>query len=187
MKQIEQGRAHVTTDAEVARLFPEHDPQEALHHAELHAVLLSRRSKRDHILDLRHQGKITTPEMKAAHEIALIVQWQAGEHRPIVRSQFSERLAATTAGCALWLVLMEAEGKQFARWKLWGQGFPLKPERTLYDLTIAVVGENYSVGQVGKGWHMDRRRVLALLRRSLSFYACAAGHLPCPEPVEIAP
>lgn len=182
------GASFVTTDALAARAAaawhrrhrpgtppPPYDPDEAARAAE--ALARSREFRADRLLLLRDRRRITAAELRAAHEIALVAAWIAGGFAPLARTQFRERLAASTgeAEGAMWWALLEAEHTRYAPWRAWAAGFPVRPGATLDDLTRMVAVENLGVRQVARRLRMDQRRVLALLRRSLHRYACLAG------------
>lgn len=133
---------------------------------------------RDTLAGLRERRRVTALEVRAGHEIAMVVEWRAGGvHAPIVRSQFRERLAddAYDGGGTLWLSLLEIEHTRYAPWREWADAFPVKPEITLRQLTLAIVADGFGIRQASDAMRMNHRRAVALLRRSLHRYCVLAG------------
>lgn len=184
-RKIEQGAAHVTSDAAAAAASPGYDPTAALLAAEQHGKATKRKLMCDRLKSLRERRQISEIEAKAGWEIRLILEWQAGGHDPFARSQFSERLAASTNADVLWQTLSEAEGKHFARWKAWALDFPATSAASLYRLTVMIAVEEMPITLAVATLRTEYYRARRLLRRSLAMYAHMAGWSPTAEPPEI--
>lgn len=132
---------------------------------------------RDKLSALRARRRITAHELRAGHEIGMVVEWQSGAHAPIVRSQFRERLAddAYGGGGGLWLSLLEVEHTRYAPWREWADAYPVRKDRTLRDLTLMLASQGLGIRKAADALGMDQRRALALLRRSLHRYCVIAG------------
>jgi hypothetical protein len=129
----------------------------------------------DKLRGLLDAERITRAEFRAADEIRMLIEWEASGRQLLARSQFRERLAASFDTGTTIAILEEAERERYQPWRLWASAFPVKADRSLEDLTRAVVVQNLGMEQVGRSFGMDRRRALALLRRSLGCYAVLAG------------
>lgn len=174
MSTIQQQPGWVTTDALVHQVLPEHDAQAALLAAEEHHK--QRRRFVDTVQGLRDRGRITAAETRAAQEIALIIAWTEGDMRPLVRSQFRERLASSTSGGNLWLAMIEAEQARYAPWKAYAEGYPVNRAGTsLAAFTRLLVVEGLGLRKAAVWASVWDRRALPLLRRSLHYYAAGAG------------
>jgi hypothetical protein len=173
-RTIEVGVAHVTSDVAAARAAPGYDPVAALLAAEALAKQVGRRLHADRITALREKRLISAAEAKAALEIRTVVEAAARVGGPIARQQFRERLAASTGNNDTGALLLDAAAR-FDRWKPWAGNFPVNAEHSLLELTALFVVEGLGAQQVADRLRVDRRRSLALLRRSLSVYAHMAG------------
>lgn len=183
-------RPFVTTEAMVVQVLGAGVAKPERRLADAEAWERKRALTRDSLAALRERRRITAAELRAGHEIEAVLGWQSGEHEPVTRTQFRERLADSAYGGdgLLWLALLEAEHTRYAPWKDWARAFPVKPDRSLEDLTLLIVVMGRGLRQVGDAWHMDQRRVLGLLRRSLHRYCVLAGWQAGdnPPPVETA-
>lgn len=167
----------VTSVAQVRQVVPDHDPEAALRAVErLLAVRLHHAGK---LRALRDSRRITGPELVAAHEIGIIVEWSesARSIAPMVRTQFRERLAGSTSDVPelTWLWKLEASHTRYEPWKEWARGQAVKGDATLADLTMLFVVEDLGVQQVADRMRMHRHRALRLLRSSLHDYALRMG------------
>ncbi|GGJ14070.1 hypothetical protein [Neoroseomonas lacus] len=170
-------RPFVTTQSMVVQVFGEAAPEPEKQLAAFEAWEKRRNLTRDSLAALRERRRITAAELRAGHEIEAVLGWQSGEHEPVTRTQFRERLAdsAYSGDGTLWLSLVEAEHTRFAPWKDWARAFAVKPECTLEHLTILIAVMGRGLRQAADELRMDQRRVLALLRRSLHRYCVHAG------------
>jgi hypothetical protein len=174
----EQPSAFVTTEAQVAQWVGTAAAGDADARLSAFEAWDRRRGKtRDTLAALRERRCITAHELRAGQEIAMVVEWQSGAHAPIVRSQFRERLAedAYSGGGGLWLSLLEVEHTRYAPWREWADAYPVKPGKTLRDLTLLLASDGLGIRQAADAMRMDQRRALALLRRSLHRYCIIAG------------
>lgn len=174
------GRRHVTGDGMAMRAVGEEsmvvfDPVGRV--LEAQRLAARRKLHGDRLIHLRERRQITLGEMRAGREIQMLEMYFDGAGCPVVRSQFSERLAATTGRTAedLWLELLEAEHTRYLPWHDWAKAFPVKPVATMEVMTRFIVCQGLGVRQVAIQLGMDQRRVLALLRRSLHRYAVLGG------------
>lgn len=135
----------------------------------------------DRLRGLRDAGRLTQSQYRAAVEIADLVTWIESGKQVLARSQFSERLAASTSTVALHQLLEEAERLRYAPWRAWAGAFPVKADRALEHLVRAFVVQGMGVEQVGITFRMDRRRAERLLVRALARYADIAGWERCVE------
>lgn len=160
-----------------------YDPDAAARAAERARVEQDRRRAflGDRLRGLLDAGTISKPEYRAASEIADLVAWEASGRIVMARSQFRERMAASADTLGLMALLEEAERTRYKPWRLWASAFPVKADRTLEDLTRAVVVQRLGMRQAANAFRMDQRRVVALLRRSLGCYAILAGWAPRPK------
>jgi hypothetical protein len=134
----------------------------------------------DKLAGLRDAGRITAAEHRAGQEIRLVVEFLDGGRLPMVRSQFSERLASGGDGTGELLGIEEAERERFGPWRAWARRHPARrlPRRsdeTLEDLTRLVVVRGRGVRQVADALRIDQRNALARLRQSLGWYVERAG------------
>jgi hypothetical protein len=134
----------------------------------------------DKLAGLRDAGKITPAEHRAGQEIRLIVEFVDGGRLPMVRSQFSERLASGGDGTGQMVGIEEAERERFAPWKAWARRYPARrlprpSVETLEELTRLVVVRGRGTKQVADALGIDHRNALARLRHSLGWYALKAG------------
>lgn len=129
----------------------------------------------DRLRGLREAGRLSAAQYRAAVEIADLLQWLEAGKQVLARSQFSERLAASTSTVALHQRLEEAERLRYGPWRVWASEYPVKPGRSLEDLVRAFVMQGMGVEQAGRAFCMDRRRAEALLVRALGRYAAIAG------------
>jgi hypothetical protein len=185
----DQPEPFVTTEAQVAQWVGTTAAGDADARLSAFEAWDRRRGKtRDTLAALRERRCITAHELRAGHEIAMVVEWQSGAHAPIVRSQFRERLAedAYSGGGGLWLSLLEVEHTRYAPWREWADAYPVKAGKTLRDLTLLLAADGLGIRQAADAMHMDHRRAKALLRRSLHRYATIAGwqHGDAPPPIE---
>jgi hypothetical protein len=167
----------VTPQSMVVQVFGAEAPEPEKQLAAFEAWDKRRVLTRDSLAALRERRRITAAELRAGHEIEAVLGWQAGEHEPVTRTQFRERLA-DSAYCgdgSLWLSLVEAEHTRYAPWKDWARAFPVKVGATLEDLTLSIAVMGLGVRQASDALKMDQRRVVALLRRSLHRYCTLAG------------
>jgi hypothetical protein len=175
----EQPEPFVTTEAQVAQWAGTAAAGDADARLSAFEAWDRRRGKlRDTLAALRERRCITAHELRAGHEIAMVVEWQNGAHGPTVRSQFRERLAEDaygSGGGGLWLSLLEVEHTRYAPWREWADAYPVKPGKTLRDLTLLLASDGLGIRQASDALHMDQRRALRLLRRSLHRYAVLAG------------
>jgi hypothetical protein len=175
----EEARA-VAAECHAAPFFRvpvQYDPEAAVRAAEGLARRVDRQRvmRADKLAGLRDAGKITPAEYRAAKEIQLIVEFRDGGRSLIVRSQFSERLAAGGDGTGQLLGIEEAERKRFAPWMLRARRYPARrlprpSVETLYDLTRLIVVKNRGVRQVADELQIDQRNALARLKLSLGWY-----------------
>jgi len=186
---LSQGpRPFVTTEAMVTQVSgaSPRSPE-----ARLHAFEEWERTRcltRDTLAGLRERRRVTALEVRAGHEIAMVVEWRAGGvHAPIVRSQFRERLAddAYDGGGTLWLSLLEIEHTRYAPWREWADAFAVKPQVSLRHLTLTIVADGLGVRQASDAMRMDQRRAVGLLRRSLHRYCTLAGWQSGENPPDI--
>lgn len=149
----------------------------AARHAEAHHrhVAQRRAFQADRLRGLREAGRLSSAQYRAAVEIGDLLQWLEAGKQVLARSQFSERLAASTSTVALHQRLEEAERLRYGPWRAWAAGYPVKPGRSIEDLVRAFVVQGMGVEQAGRAFAMDRRRAEALLVRALGRYACIAG------------
>lgn len=173
MTTIQQAEAFVTTDAMVTQVLPGHDPAAALKAAEDYAR--QRIKLGDTLQAMRDQGRISSPELRAGHEIALVIAWTEGDARPLIRSQFSERLAASTGTGSAAIAMLDAETLRYGPWRLWAIALRVTPHGTMLDLTRLLAVEGWGIRQAANRMKLDQRRALALLRRSLHRYATLGG------------
>lgn len=160
------------------RIPAPYDPGAAVVEADRMRVFLERKRAflADKLRGLMDAGKITRAEFRAGDEIAMLHEWAEGGRQLLARSQFRERLAASSSdGIGVAASMEEVERKRYAPWKAWASAFPVKTTRSLEDLTRAMVVQRMGVRQAADAFGMDQRRVLALLRRSLGCYAVLAG------------
>jgi hypothetical protein len=164
------------------RVPVQYDPEAAVRAAEGLARRVDRQRvmRADKLAGLRDAGKITPAEHRAGQEIRLIVEFVDGGRLPMVRSQFSERLASGGDGTGQMVGIEEAERERFAPWRAWARRLPARrlPQRsdeTLEDLTRLVVVRGKGVRQVADVLCIDQRNALARLRQSLAWYAQCAG------------
>lgn len=148
--------------------------------------LSSRRDLRaDRLLALCERRRISRPEARAASEMRLIIEWEAGAMEPLARSQFRERLAASAYGGSgeLWLATMEAEHARYAPWRAWARETRVNAQGTAEDLTRRIVIDGQGLRQVEEDMRLRKDgRCLGWLRRSLHRYACLAGWQAGDEP-----
>ena len=158
---------------------PPFDPVAAVLAAEQHHRAVERRRvfQADRLFGLRQAGRISTAQYRAAVEIGDLLKWLDAGKQVLARSQFSERLAASTSTVTMQQRLEEAERLRYAPWRAWAAGYPVKRDgsRTLEDVVRAFVWQGLGVEQVGIVFAMDRRRAEALLVRALHRYAVVAG------------
>ena len=128
------------------RVPVQYDPEAAVRAAEGLARRVDRQRimRADKLAGLRDAGKITPAEHRAGQEIRLIVEFVDGGRLPMVRSQFSERLASGGDGTGQMVGIEEAERERFGPWRAWARRLPARrlPQRsdeTLEDLTRLVV------------------------------------------------
>ncbi len=164
------------------RVPVQYDPEAAVRAAEGLARRVDRQRvmRADKLAGLRDAGKITPAEHRAGQEIRLIGEFVDGGRLPMVRSQFSERLASGGDGTGQMVGIEEAERERFAPWRAWARRLPARrlPQRsdeTLEDLTRLVVVRGKGVRQVADVLCIDQRNALARLRQSLAWYAQCAG------------
>ena len=164
------------------RVPVQYDPEAAVRAAEGLARRVDRQRimRADKLAGLRDAGKITPAEHRAGQEIRLIVEFVEGGRLPMVRSQFSERLASGGDGTGQMVGIEEAERERFAPWRAWARRLPARrlPQRsdeTLEDLTRLVVVRGKGVRQVADVLRIDQRNALVRLRQSLGWYAEKAG------------
>jgi hypothetical protein len=164
------------------RVPVQYDPEAAVRAAEGLARRVDRQRvmRADKLAGLRDAGKITPAEHRAGQEIRLIVEFVDGGRLPMVRSQFSERLASGGDGTGQMVGIEEAERERFAPWKAWARHLPARrlPRRsdeTLVDLTFMFVVRGYGVQQVADVLRIDRRNAQAQLRKSLGGYVERSG------------
>lgn len=182
---IEQAPAFVTTDAMVHQVLPQHDPAAALAAAEAYAR--QRVKLGDTLQAMRDRGRITGPELRAGHEIAMVVAWTEGDCRPLVRSQFSERLAASTGGGSVEVAMLDAETLRYGPWRAWASTYPVnRAGATLEALTRLAAVEGLGIRQCRQRLRMENTRVWKLLRRSLHHYASLGGWATGPNPEPLA-
>jgi hypothetical protein len=129
----------------------------------------------DRLRGLRDAGRITGPQYRAAVEIGDLIAWIEAGKQVMARSQFSERMAASTSTVALHQALEEAERLRFTPWRAWASVFPIKPDRSIEQLVRAFVVQGLGVEQAGITFRMDRRRAERLLVRALGCYVGIAG------------
>ena len=154
-----------------------YDPEAAVRAAEGLARRVDRQRvmRADKLAGLRDAGKITPAEYRAGQEIRLVVEFVAGGRRPMVRSQFAERLASGGDGTGQMILIEEAERERFAPWKAWARHLPARrlPRRsdeTLVDLTLLVAVRGHGIRQVADRLGIDQRNALARLRQSFGRY-----------------
>jgi hypothetical protein len=164
------------------RVPVQYDPEAAVRAAEGLARRVDRQRvmRADKLAGLRDAGKITPAEHRAGQEIRIIVEFVDGGRLPMVRSQFSERLASGGDGTGQMVEIEEAERERFAPWKAWARCYPARrlprpSVETLEDLTRLVVVLGNGVRQVADVMRIDQRNALARLRQSLGWYAERAG------------
>lgn len=137
----------------------------------------------DRIEGLRDAGRITFAQHRAAEEIGDLVQWIEAGKQIMARSQFSERLAASSGTIPLQHLLAEAERLRFDPWRRWARDFPVKkPDRTIEHLVRAFVVQDLGIRQLANAFCMDQRRAERLLVRALGHYAAIAGWEAVAEP-----
>jgi hypothetical protein len=129
----------------------------------------------DRIQGLRDAGRITFAQHRAAEEISDLIAWMEAGRVVMARSQFSERLAASSGGVPMQHLLAEAERQRFEPWRRWARDFPVTDMRTLEDLVRAFVVQRLGYRQLANTFRMDQRRAEALIVRALSRYAAIAG------------
>lgn len=129
----------------------------------------------DRLRGLRDAGRLTPAQYRAAVEIRDLVTWIESGKQVLARSQFSERLAASSGAIAMQHLLEEAERLRYGPWRAWAGAYPVKSDRTLEHLVRAFVVQGMGVEQVGATFRMDRRRAERLLVRALARYAAIAG------------
>lgn len=125
----------------------------------------------DRLRGLHDAGRLTKGQYRAAVEIGDLIAWIEAGKQVMSRSQFSERLAASTSTIALHQALEEAERLRYGPWRAWASAFQIKPGRTVEDLVRAFVTQRFGVRQAGCVFAMDQRRAEALLVRALARYA----------------
>jgi hypothetical protein len=164
------------------RVPVQYDPEAAVRAAEGLARRVDRQRvmRADKLAGLRDAGKITPAEHRAGQEIRLIVEFVDGGRLPMVRSQFSERLASGGDGTGQMVGIEEAERERFAPWKAWARRYPARrlPRRsdeTLVDLTFMFVVRGHGAQQVADALRIDRRNAVAQLRKSLGWYVQSPG------------
>ena len=164
------------------RVPVQYDPEAAVRAAEGLARRVDRQRvmRADKLAGLRDAGKITPAEHRAGQEIRLIVEFVDGGRLPMVRSQFSERLASGGDGTGQMVGIEEAERERFAPWKAWARRYPARrlprpSVETLEELTRLVVVRGRGTKQVADALGIDHRNALARLRHSLGWYALKAG------------
>jgi hypothetical protein len=130
----------------------------------------------DRIQGLRDAGRLTFAQHRAAEEIGDLIVWHDSGKQIMSRSQFSERLAASTGGIAMQYLLEEADRLRFGPWCRWASDFPVKaPDRTLEHLVRVFISQGLGIRQLANTFAMDQRRAERLLVRGLSRYAAVAG------------
>lgn len=149
----------------------------AARHAEAHHrhVAQRRAFQADRLRGLREAGRLTSAQYRAAVEIGDLLQWLEAGKQVLARSQFSERLAASTSTVALHQRLEEAERLRYGPWRAWAAAYPVKPGRSLEDLVRAAVVQGLGLRQLANAFAMDQRRAERLLLRALSRYVAIAG------------
>jgi hypothetical protein len=159
------------------------DPAEAARAAELYHRQRDQRRvfHADRLRGLRDAGRLTQAQYVASVEIGDLITWIEAGKQVIARSQFSERLAASTSTVALHQRLEEAERLRYGPWRAWASAFPVKPARSLEDLVRAFVAQGLGVEQAGRAFCMHRQRAEALLVRGLARYAQIAGWEAAPQ------
>ncbi len=128
----------------------------------------------DRLRGLRDAGRLTPMQYRAAVEIGDLIQWIEAGKQVMARSQFSERLAASTSTIALHQSLEEAERLRYGPWRVWASAFPVKPDRSIEHLVRAFVAQGMGVEQVRITFRMRRERAAGLLVRALARYAAIA-------------
>lgn len=185
----EEARPWVTSLASVRQVVPDHDPEAALRAVE--RLLRQRDRLAGKLRGLRDSRRITGPELVAAHEIGILIEWGQSvcSVAPMVRTQFRERLAGSTADVPelTWLWKLEANHTRFEPWREWARTQQVKADATLADLTVLFVVEDLGAEQVGLKLRMDRRRALRLLRQSLHDYAVRMGKQEGDHPPSLIP
>lgn len=185
----EEARPWVTSLAAVRQVVPDHDPEAALRAVE--RLLKQRERQAGKLRGLRDSRRITGPELVAAHEIGIIVEWSetARSIAPLVRTQFRERLAGSTADVPelTWLWKLETSHTRYEPWKEWARTQPVKGDATLADLTMLFVVEDLGLQQVADRLRMHRHRALRLLRSSLHHYAVRKGQQLGDHPPDLIP
>lgn len=158
--------------ASLARAEAEAAVRAAEHH---HRHVAQRRIfHADRLRGLLEKKRISSAQYRAAVEIGDLLQWFEAGKQILARSQFSERLAASTSSVALHQRLEEADRLRYAPWRRWAADYPVKEDRSLEDLVRAFVGQGMGVEQVGRAFRMRRERAEALLVRALGVYVAIA-------------
>ena len=156
-------------------------PAEAVAAAEQHHRMVAqcRAFHSDRIRGLREEGRITYAQHRAAEEIGDLIQWRDDGKQVLARSQFSERLSASTGGTPMQHLLEEAERLRYLPWCMWAAEYPVKQGRSLEDLVRAFVVQRWGLRQLANAFSMDQRRAERLLVRALGCYAAIAGWEGC--------
>jgi hypothetical protein len=156
-----------------ARAWADRAAREAVRHHD--AVSARRVFHADRLHGLRDAGRLTDAQYRAAVEIGDLLQWFEAGKQVLARSQFSERLAASTSTVALHQRLEEAERLRYRPWRAWAAAYPVKPGRSVEDLVRAFIVQGLGLRQLASAFRMDQRRAERLLLRALSCYAVTAG------------
>lgn len=153
------------------------NPDKAVLAAERHheRVAQCRAFHKDRIRGLRDERRITVAQHRALEEIGDLIQWREDGKQVLARSQFSERLSASTGGVPIQHLLEEAERLRYLPWCAWAREYQVKPGRTLEDLVRAFAVQRWGLRQLANAFNMDQRRAERLLVRALAQYVAIAG------------
>lgn len=153
----------------------EYDPAAALAAAEAAQRHTERKLKSDKLAMLAEAGKLAQPEWRAAQEMRHVAEYAEGGRVPLVRSQLRERLPSGGDGTGELLATEELVSRFYIPWRRYARRYPVTPLATLEELTRRVVLDGRGIQQAANAIHVDRRRALRLVRRSLAHYAGLRG------------
>lgn len=155
------------------------DPDAAARAAERFARDVERKRAflADRLLGLREARRLTQAQYRAAIEIGDMLAWLSAGKQILARSQFSERLAATTGGVTIQQHMEEVERLCYGPWRREMAAIWVKRDRsrTMEDLVRAFIVQRLGLRQLADIMRMDQRRVEERLRMALGRYAEIAG------------
>lgn len=126
-------------------------------------------------IELFERGKMTQPQVNAAHEIARVFQAitsglgvRVQDYQPRIRSKrhANEDWQAS---------LSNAYTERYDPWRRWAGNIQIKYGVSIADIVITMVVHNVGIYQMADVYRMDRRTVLTVIRNGLHEYAKLSG------------